>query len=165
MPRAKRIIRKRWTEGTEVLDYELERSLLSGRGCIGTAIQLRTLADWQRHWARWRDVILPKALEHRPGLRPFAMYVVGDISARPVVVDPPKSNGWFHLYVPGAAGTGSWHHIMPPPFMEPEVMHLRRLGIVDENEYRNYRTWMKTTNPDCDTCAADTYPDEQGLYE
>jgi hypothetical protein len=165
MPRAKRLIRKRWTEGTDVLDYELERSLLLGRGCIGTATQLRTLNDWKRHWSRWHDTILPKALEHRPGLRPFAMYVVGEIPARPVLREPPTERYYFKLYVPGDNGTGTWHCKYPEPWMQSEVMYLRDLGIVDAKEHSRYRKWMGTPNDDCDTCAVDSYPDEQGMYQ
>lgn len=165
MPRTKRLIRKRWVEGTEVLDYELERSLLEGYGCIGTAYQLRTLEDWKRHWSRWRDVILPKALEHRPGIRPLAMYVVGEIPTRPVLRQPPMDNHYFKLYVPGSNGTGAWYCDYPEPWMQREVMYLRDLDIVSDDEYRRYRKWLRTRNADCDTCVVDTYPDEQGLHE
>lgn len=157
MPRAPARIRKRFTEGTEVLHYELEQSLLRGQGCIGTALELRTLDDWQRHWARWRDTIMPKALEHRPGLRPFACYVTGEIPARPVEIVPPLSHGWFKLYVPASDGTGAWHCQYPEPYMRREVDYLRDLGVVDAAEYRRWRAWRKRGG-----C---TYPDEQGLYE
>lgn len=157
MPRTKRIIRKRWSEGTEVLHYELESSLLMGYGCIGTAIELRTLDDWRRHWATWRDVMLPKVLEHRPGTRPLAMYVVGEIPARPVLTLPPLSNHYFKLYVPGRNGTGGWHYSYPEPFMQREADYLYYLGIVDAEERRRWRAWQRRGG-----C---TYPDEQGLYE
>ena len=157
MPRAPARIRKRFTEGTEVLGYELERTLLRGQGCLGTALELRTLDDWTRHWAQWRDTIMPKALEHRPGLRPLACYVVGEIPPRPVDIEPRLSHGWFKLYVPASNGTGQWHYDYPEPYMRCEVDYLRDLGIVDAAEYRRWRAWMKRGG-----C---TYPDEQGLYE
>lgn len=158
MPRTARRIRKRFIDGeTEVLGYELERSLLHGFGCIGTAIELRTLDDWQRHWKRWRDVVLPKVLEHRPGTRPFAMYVTGEIPARPVLTEPPLSTNYFKLYVPGRNGTGQWHHDYPEPFMQHETDYLSDLGIVDAEERRRWRAWCKRGG-----C---TYPDELGLHE
>lgn len=157
MPRAPARIRKRYTEGVEVLDYEIEQTLLVGTGILGTAIEMRTLDDWQRYWARWRDTILPKAIEHRPGLRPFACYVVGEIPPRPVLREPPLCTNYFKLYVPASNGTGEWHHDYPEPYMQHEVDYLRHLGIVDAAEYRRWRAWMKRGG-----C---TYPDEQGLYE
>jgi len=164
MPRTARRIRKRFIDGeTEVLGYELERSLLHGFGCIGTAIELRTLDDWQRHWARWRDTIMPKALEHCPGTRPLACYVTGEIPARPVLTQPPLSNNYFKLYVPGRNGTGEWHHDYPEPYMQREADYLRDLGIVDADEMRRYRAWIKQRTPGCQ-CVIDTYPDEQGLH-
>jgi hypothetical protein len=158
MPRTKRLIRKRFIDGeTEVLPYELERSLLHGQGCLGTALELRTLDDWQRHWKRWRDVVLPKVLEHRPGTRPFAMYVVGEIPARPVLTQPPLSNNYFKVYVPGRNGTGQWHYLMPEPFMQHEVDYLSDLGIVDAEERRRWRAWVRRGG-----CS---YPDEVELHE
>ena len=50
MPRTKSIIRKRFTEGTEVLCSEVEETLLRGEGLLGTALELRTLQDWKLWW-------------------------------------------------------------------------------------------------------------------
>jgi len=139
MPRAKRLIRKRFVEGTtEVLEFELEETLLRGRGILGVALELRTREDWVRLWARWRDTIMPKALEHRPGKRPFAMYVVGEIPPQPVVIEPPKCNGFFKLYVPAHNGTGQWFYDYPEPYMEPEAVFLREIGVVDAAEWKRY---------------------------
>lgn len=158
MPRTARRILKRFVDGeTEVLAYELERSLLHGYGCLGTALELRALDDWQRHWGRWRDVVLPKVLEHRPGTRPFAMYVTGEIPARPVLRQPPLSTNYFRLYVPGRNGAGQWHCDYPEPYMQREADYLRDLGIVDSDEYRRWKAWVRRGG--CD------YPDEQGLHE
>lgn len=158
MPAAPARIRKPYIEGqTEVLDHEIERCLLRGRGCLGPAVQLRTLDDWQRHWARWRGTIMPKAIEHRPGVRPFACYVVGEIPPRPVEIEPPLSHCMFKLYVPGRDGTGVWHCDYPEPYMRREVDYLRDLGIVSAAEHRHWRAWVKRGG-----C---TYPYEMGLYE
>ena len=157
MPRAPAKIRRRYVEGMTILDYELERTLLNGTGILGTALELRTLDDWRRHWGQWRNTILPKSLEHRPGLRPFACYVVGEIAPRPVLREPPLSTNYFKLYVPENNGTGTWHYDYPEPYMQREVDYLRDLGIVDAAEYRRWRAWMKRGG-----C---TYPDEQGLHE
>ncbi|MBM4011699.1 MAG: hypothetical protein FJ286_10010 [Planctomycetes bacterium] len=139
MPRAKRLIRKRFVEGTtEVLEFELEETLLRGRGILGVALELRTREDWVRLWARWRDTIMPKALEHRPGQRPFAQYVVGEIPARPVVIEPPMVNGFFKLYVPSRNGTGTWYFDYPQPYMEAEARYLRDIGVVDAAEWKRY---------------------------
>ncbi len=115
MPRAAAKIRKRFIEGTEVLCSEIEETLLRGQGIIGTALELRTVEDWQRLWHRWGSVILPKALKAFPGTRPFAMTGIGEIPERPVLAEPPLVNGFFKLYVPGRNGIGRWHHQYPEP--------------------------------------------------
>ena len=165
MPRAMKRLRKRYTEGVEILDYEIERTLLDGFGCLGTAIELRTLEDWQRYWHRWRDVVMPKALEHRPGERPFACYVCGEIPDRPVLIEPPLSNCFFKLYVPSRKGTGSWHYRYPEPYQQSEPVHLFELGVIDKAELKRYRTWQETKRKTSCGYPVCTYPYEQGSYE
>jgi hypothetical protein len=164
MPRASRKIQKRYDEGVEVLDFEMERCFLVGYGLLGTHINLRTLDDWRFHWQRWRATVMPKALDHRPGLRPFACYVCGEVPERPVLTPPPLSHGFFHLYVPARDGTGTWHYRYPEPYQRAEPKHLLDLGVIDKAEIRRHREWQATRsetacgNPQC------TYPFEQGLY-
>lgn len=165
MPRATKRILKRYTEGTEILGAELEMSLLHGFGVLGTSIELRTLDDWRRHWDRWRDVVLPKCIEHRPGERPLACYVCGELPERPVLIEPPLSTNFFKLYVPARNGTGSWHYRYPAPYQQPEAEHLFKLGVIDREELRRHRAWMrKKSPPPCDH-PPDTYPLEQGSYQ
>ena len=76
---------------------------------------------------------MPKVLEFRPGTRPAAMYVLGEIPARPVLREPPLSLDYFRLWVPDG-DAGRWHVSMPYPYMMREADHLRRLGIVDDAE-------------------------------
>ena len=166
MRRTKRLIRKRWTEGTEVLDSELEESLLFGRGCIGTALELRSLDDWHRLWAQWRDTIMPKVLEHRPGTRPFACYVTGEIPARPVLQGPPVNHCYFKLYVPGRNGTGQWHHDYPEPWMQSEPDYLYDIGVVGDEEWRRHVAWRRGGNgPYRSAFHFGDYVLEQGLHE
>ena len=167
MPRTPAKIRKRYIEGeTEVLGWELEEGLLHGQSFISPVWELQTRDDWQRAWDRWGDIVLPKALEHRPGTRPFAMYAIGEIPARELRMPLPASNGIRYTDVRHRKGKVVRHYIdAPEPYIEPEVSHLRRLGIVDESEYRRYRAWVGRTNPDCDRCVADTYPLEMSLHE
>ena len=147
MPRTRNTIRKRFTEGVEVLCSEVEETLVFGQGTLGVAIELRTLDDWRRVWRQWRDTIMPKALEAIPGRRPFAMYVVGEIPARPVVVDPPLANCYFKVYVPGIDGTGQWHHRMPEPYQQSEAQYLYGLGVIDAAEMKRYRASLKKPWP------------------
>jgi hypothetical protein len=166
MPRTKRIIRKRFTEGTEVLCSEIEETLLFGYGCIGTAIQLRTLDDWRRYWSQWRDTIMPKVIEHRPGTRPFACYVVGEIPPRPVLQQPPLDNGYFKLYVPANNGTGQWHHRYPEPWMRDETRYLRDLDIVSGEEWQRHLAWRRRGHgPYRSVFHLDDYVLEQGLHQ
>jgi hypothetical protein len=166
MPRTRRIIRKRFTEGTEVLCSEVEESLLFGYGCIGTAIELRTLEDWRRYWSQWRDTIMPKVIEHRPGTRPFACYVTGEISARPVLQQPPLDNGYFKLYVPASNGTGQWHYRYPEPWMRDETRYLRDLGVVDGAEWQRHLAWRRRGHgPSRSVFHIGDYVLERGLHE
>jgi hypothetical protein len=166
MPRTRKIIAKRWTEGTEVLDSEIEETLLVGQGTCGTALELRTLEDWKRIWSRWRGTIMPKSLEHRPGSRPFVCYVVGEIPPRPVVVEPPLSNGFFKLYVPGGNGTGQWHYRYPAPYQQDESAYLYDLGVIDKAELRRCRSQEREGYPAYrGPYWLGDYPLEQGLYQ
>jgi hypothetical protein len=165
MPRAPARIVKRYAAGVELLDFELEGSLVWGEGIIGTAIQLRTLEDWQAAWDQWRHIIEPKVLEHRPGTRAFAAYVCGEIPERDIVTPPPLSSNYFKLYVPSRRGSGRWHYRYPPPYMRTEWEHLHDLGLVDAGELKRGREWRKRRTPDCPSkCQRETYPLEQGLY-
>jgi hypothetical protein len=168
MPRAPAKIRKRFIEGhTEVLDWELEETLVYGTTLIfGPPSQLRTAAEWRREWSQYRDIVLPKVIEYRPGTRPFAMYAVGEIPPRELAMQLPQPHGFWHIDVREQDGTLTTHYLdVPKPFMQPEVEHLRRLGIVDAAELRRHREWMQTKNPECDQCAIDRYPLEMSLYE
>ena len=136
MPRAPARIRKRYVEGTEVLCSEIEETLVFGQGVLGVAIQLRSLDEWKRYWSLWRDTIMPKALEALPGRRPFACYVVGEIPPRPIVTEPPLSNGYFKHYVPGNNGTGQWH-------CQEEAHYLYDLGLIDADEMKRYRASLR----------------------
>jgi hypothetical protein len=168
MPRAPARIRKRYVEGsTEVCPWDTEETLVYGVPLIfGPPCPFRTVDEWHREWSRWRDVILPKCIEHRPGTRPFAMYATGEIPARELIVPLPEPNGYWHVDVRHLDGEIVTHWLnAPKPFMEPQIEHLRRLGIVDAREAKRYRAWMNTANADCDRCAVDTYPLETSLHE
>jgi hypothetical protein len=159
VPRLPAKIRKRQTGPHERLEFELELSLVHGQGIIGTAIELRTLEDWEAAWERWRDVIEPKVLEHRPGTRAFAAYVVGEIPEREIIAPPPLDNGYFKLYVPSRRGEGRWHYRYPMPYMVHEEKHLAALGLVDAAELKRCRAWRKQRTQDCPSrCQAETYP-------
>lgn len=159
MPRAPARIKKRFIEGeTEVLDNEAEETLLYGYPLVfDTLCAWRTLDEWRHHWNRWREVILPKCVEHRPGTRPVAMYVCGEIPRRELRINLPDAAGWKHIDVRGRDGRTVRHWLsVPMPFMEPEAAYLHRLGIVDAKELRRHRAWHRD--------GRDDYPLEMGLY-
>lgn len=161
MPRAPASIRRRYVEGTtEVCPWEIEETLLYGVPSIfGPPCPLRTLEEWHREWNQWRGVILPKSLEHRPGTRPFAMYVVGEIEPRELTLPLPAEHGYWSVDVrlPSREIVTHWVNV-PTPYMEPEITHLTRLGIVDARERKRFRAWMHAA-------VRDTYPLEMSLYE
>jgi hypothetical protein len=162
MPRVPAKIRKRYIEGeTEVCPWDVEETLLYGVTPIfGPPCMFRTLDQWRHEWSRWRDIILPKCIEHRPGTRPVAMYVLGEIPARKLAMPLPETNGYWFADVLDRKGRSTRHWLnVPEPFMQREVKHLHRLGIVDADELRRHRR---------DPVAATsyfTYPLEVSLHE
>ena len=159
MPRAPTKIKKRYVEGeTEVCDFELEETLVYGLYRVfGPPSILKTRSDWQRAWDRWGSTILPKAIEHRPGLRPFALYAIGEIPPREPQIQLPENTCYWSVTVRMPKGKPVTHWLnVPEPWLEPEVRHLRRLGIVDDAEYKRHLAWVRT--------GKDTYPKEISLY-
>jgi hypothetical protein len=148
--------RREWADGVDVLDVRLEESLLFGQATAGTSPLLRTADDWRRHWGEWRDTIMAKVIEHRPGTRPFAAYVVGEIPSRPVLQEPPRCHTFLRLYVPDGRD-GAWHCAYPEPFMQGEADYLHDLGIVDDDEHTRWRQWVRQGRPA-------RYPFELGLF-
>lgn len=162
MPRAPARIRKRYVEGsTEVCPWDVEETLLYGiTPLFGPPCIFKTLDDWRREWERWGAMILPKSLEHRPGTRPVAMYVLGEIPARTLAVQLPESTRYWHVDVRDRNGRTTRHWLnAPEPFMEREVKHLKRLGIVTAEELRRYRR-----DPEAAT-GYRAYPLEASLHE
>lgn len=168
MPRAPAKIRRRYIEGeTEVLDWRLEETLLYGTDqIIGPPCMLSTLNEWRHEWQRWRDVILPKCIEHRPGTRPFAMYVLGELPQRELRLPLPPGSGFWSVTVthPGGRQVKHWVNVTWP-FMESQATHLHRAGIIDDDELDRHREWMAERNDQCSTCAVDTYPLEMSLFD
>lgn len=168
MPRKVSRIRRRYIEGeTEVLHWELEETLVYGGPVIlgPHCGNLTTLDEWRVAWDRWRDVVLPKAIEYRPGLRPVAQYVVGEIPARELITPLPKDSRHPRIEVLHPGGRVVTHYLdAPMPFLLPEVEHLRRLGIVDDQEYQRHREWMSERNPECDQCSVDHYVLEMATF-
>jgi hypothetical protein len=162
MPRAPARIRKRYVEGsTEVCPWDVEETLLYGITPIfGPPCIFKTMDEWRREWERWRDVILPKSLEYRPGARPVAQYVLGEIPAREMNIPLPEPNGFWRVEVRDRSGRSTRHWLnVPEPFMEREVKHLTRLGIVDAEELRRHRR-----DPEAAT-GYSAYPLEASLHE
>jgi len=167
MPRAPARIRRKFIEGvTEVLDFEIEETLL--HGCypvFGPPSMFRTVTCWRRAWDRWRGVVLPKVLEHRPGTRPFAMYAIGEIPARELKVPLPPSHGYWSITLAMPGGTSVTHYLnVPEPYIENEADHLYRLGVIDADERKRHRAWQREIEKHGGQ-RADTYPLEASLYE
>lgn len=162
MPRAPARIRKRYIEGTtEVCPWDIEETLLYGiTPVFGPPCIFKTLDEWRREWDRWGSMILPKSLEHRPGTRPVAMYVLGMIEPREMNIPLPEPNGFWHVDVRDRNGRSTRHYLnAPEPFMVSEVKHLTRLGIVTAEELRRHRR-----DPEAAT-GYSAYPLEASFYE
>lgn len=149
MPAVRAKCRKRFNEACEVLDWKVEQQLLVGhiRNREPSANTLRTSSEWCEAWYRWRDVILPKAIEARPGLRPFAMYATGELPPRPVH-ELPRHQG-VAVDVEHADGSVARHWLRAPAaFVKPEPDHLFDLGVVDRDEVLRHRQWVRDGKPD-----------------
>lgn len=166
MPRTlkRRLARRPYIEGTTaVCDWQLEQALVRGRTMHGPLRMLHTRDDWRRAWGEWRDVILPKCIEHRPGTRPFACYACGEIEPRELRIPLPPSHGWTLLEISDDRGNITTHYLdVPEPFIDHEARYLYWLGIVSDHELRRYREWMRRRD-DGDT--ADPYPLAAAFYE
>lgn len=167
MPRAPARTRKQFIDGhSNVLDWELEEALVRGQSIFGPPRILQCRRDWERAWSEWSAVILPKVLEHRPGMRPFAMYAIGEIEPRELRMPLPHAHEWTVLPIPHGRGQRVTHYLdVPEPFIESEARYLSRLGIVNAAEMRRHQAWMSTRNSACDLSGTDTYPLEMSLYE
>jgi hypothetical protein len=167
MGRAVAVLRRHYDPAVEILDADTEMLLLDGQGWGGGASsRLRFREEWVELWSRWREVILPKVIRWRPGTRPLAAYIAGEIPEREILVEPPTSSSsrWFRLYVPTRTGEGRWHYRYPYPFQTPEAWHLRSLGIVEEEEDRRYRERLQAQSQGGTRCR-DEYVYEQGLFQ
>lgn len=167
MPRAPARIRKKFIEGvTDVLDFELEETLVYGVPLVfGPPPRFKTVDDWASDWERWRDVIVPKVIEHRPGTRPFAMYAVGEIPRREPSIQLPTQHGFWHVDVRERDGRTTTHYLKAhEPWMRSEAKHLLDHGIIDREEMKRHRAWIRKRHPHCDFCL-DSYPLEMSLYE
>lgn len=133
--------RRQYSDGTEVLDHHTESCLLHWRSSLGPSSALRTQSQWRLAWERWGNVILPKCLDQRPGTRPAALYALGLIPPPPMQQPLPRNHRFLTVYVDGEDGTGVTHVIAREPYQRSEVLHLRDLGIVDDDEYRRHRAW------------------------
>jgi hypothetical protein len=167
MPRAPARSLKKFVEGqTVVLDWELEEALLRGQSMFGPLRALQCRDDWRRAWNEWRAVVLPKALEHRPGLRPFALYAIGEIEPRQLRMPLPAVHAWTLLHIPDDRGRIATHYLdVPEPYIESEASYLHRLGIVRDRELRRHRERLRRDNHERSRPPADTYPLEMSLYQ
>jgi len=167
MPRTLARIRRRFVGDVAAsLDPHLEETLVFGCPVVlGPSFStLRFQSDWQREWDRWRDTILPKALRHRPGFRPFAMYAAGEIAPRKLRKPAPRF-GYTCVEVLNRGGSTVRHWLdLPGEYMEPEAVYLHRLGVVDDDELERHRAWVGERNPDCQTCPVDHYLLEAALH-
>ena len=168
MPRALARIRRRFNEGTsEVLDRSLEEQLVFGMDRIlGASFnELHRRDDWQRAWDRWGDILLPKSLKARPGLRPVALYAIGTIAPRELEQPLPIGSAWEFIDVAHSGGTVVRHYLnVPPPYLKSEADHLRSLGEVSAAEHARHLLWCAQRNSECDTCLVDDYVLECDLH-
>ena len=88
------------------------------------------------------------------------MYVVGEIPPRELGTRLPEPNGYWFADVRDRKGKVTRHWLdAPEPFMEREVRHLQRLNLVDAEELRRHREWVRERSH-----RYDTYPLEMSTY-
>lgn len=138
MPRAVRTIPRR--ASTAVLDPELRETLLRWTGVIGPHPELRTKADWAAAWAAYGAELLPWHIEHRPGTRPAAQYVLGQIPRRELL-EPMPVHLTGSTFVVHDQGVVVEYYDCPEPRMECEAQHLHRHGVIDRSELRRHLRW------------------------
>lgn len=161
MPRVPARIRRRYVEGvSEVLDWATEEVLVFGVPLVfGPPCPFKTADEWRLAWERWRGVIEPKVREYRPGTRAFALYALGEIPRRELRLPLPEPNGFWTVGVRERDGSVTEHYLnVPMPWVKPEATHLRDLGLVDVDELRRHRAWVKRGT-------FDTYPLEMAIYQ
>lgn len=131
-----------WVDGLEVLGPELESCLVRWQGFGGREPSLRTRDDWAEAWAMWGGAVLPKVLEHLPGIRPAAMYAVGLVPPRPLRSLPPPEERLVAVHVGERdGGAGVWHFDASEPWQVSEPEWLLRQGVIDRNEYQRACVW------------------------
>ena len=155
MPKLKRRKRRPYVEGADTLCPELEASLLRWVGVIGCSSELHTVDDWRYHWAKWAHVILPKSLEHCPGTRPAACYVLG-------LHRLPTMRWTLPFEHPAQSAKalvgGEWFRFPGEPFQRCPTHTLFDEGVIDHAELRRWRAWRANG-------FKDTYPLEIAEFE
>jgi hypothetical protein len=127
-----------------VLPWQLEHALLFGTGSGGGVI-IRELIVWQREWSEWRDRILPKFIKAFPGRRPAAAYICGELPQRPLGFELPLSHryrGERCVYVIDG-DNGFTYCDLPEPYQRDEARHLHAAGVIDGDELRRYRGYVR----------------------
>lgn len=129
-----------YVDGIEVIDLELERSLVFWRTRHGLPHHaLRTFEHWLEAWEKWGEFLTQKCIEAMPGHRPAVAYAAGIIPARPVLAAMPRWWAGKGIVVMKADGTSTAHYDLPEPYQRHEALHLHDLGIVDRDELQRLR--------------------------
>ena len=111
--------------------------------------QFKTLAAMRDAWDRHGSDILPHYVRQRPGTRPFAMYVLGELPLPPLLHPPVKWSLEFTIdgvrfhdqwhYFGSCTGPGGYYH---GGSTYGEFQYLRRLGVIDDAEAELADEWI-----------------------
>jgi hypothetical protein len=119
----------RRSAGRDHIDQTVELNLVWG-DCFGHW-DIRTRAEFVRHWLRWGEAITRRWVAAYPGSRPMAAYIVGEI-APPAWVSPPPCRPTPLRLIDGCT-------VVIPDITfhrgEPELEHLDRLGLIEDDEH------------------------------
>lgn len=149
MPRAPGPKAPRRTSPADRLDVLDELALVDWPPLLIPNTGFKSIEDMRAAWNRHRGRILEHYIDQRPGSRPFACYVFGEIEPPRLRHEVPRhehglvigDTTWFPkwYYLGSATGPGGYYHAGSD---YGEYRYLVDLGILGRDEIRLAEEWI-----------------------